>query len=117
MTVGLSAKGLLSLPRNVYEDDFIFIVGDSHYKCSSVFAAFFSHQIGSLHLIDPTIREFHSSMKDRDKYFSKIIDLCSGSTMPVDLEDRDFSSFVGEFVENYLIMNCMNKTMELLRVI
>jgi hypothetical protein len=94
--VSLSAKGLLNIPRNMYENDFTFFVRDSHYECPSVFAAFLSRQIGSLQSIDPTIREFHISTKDPHKYFSKIVDLSSGLTISVDLEDKDFSSFVGD---------------------
>jgi hypothetical protein len=71
--VGLSAKGLLNVPRNVYEDDFTFIVGDSHYKCPSMFAAFLSRRIGSLQSIDPTIREYQISTTDPHKYFSKLL--------------------------------------------
>jgi hypothetical protein len=94
--VGLSAKGLINVPRNVYENDFIFIVGDSHYKCPSVFAAFLSRRIGSLQSIDPTIREFHISTKDPHNYFSKIVDVCSGLTISIDLADKEFSKFVGD---------------------
>jgi hypothetical protein len=94
--VGLSAKCLQNIPRNVYENDFTFIVNDSHYKCPTIFAAFLSRRIGSLQSIDPTIREFHMSTKDPHKYFSKIVDLCSGFTISVDLDDKHFSSFVGD---------------------
>jgi hypothetical protein len=93
--VGLSAKGLINVPRNVYENDFTLIVDDSHYKCPSVFAAFLSRRIGSLQSIDPTIREFHISTKDPHKYFSRIVDLCSGLVISIDLEDKDFSRFIG----------------------
>jgi hypothetical protein len=68
--VGLSAKGLINVPRNVYENDFTFIVGDLHYKCPSVFAVCLSHRIGSLQSIDPTILEFHISIKDPHNDFS-----------------------------------------------
>jgi hypothetical protein len=94
--VGLSARGLISVPRNVYENDFTVIVGDSHDKCSSVFAAFLSHRIGSLQSTDPTIREFNIATKDPHKYFSKIVDLCSGLTISADLDDKDFSRFIGD---------------------
>jgi hypothetical protein len=96
MEVGLSAKGLINVPRNVYENDFTFIVGDSHYKCPSVFAAFLSRRIGSLQSIDPTIHEFHISTKDPHNYISKIVYLSSGLTISVDLDDKDFSTFIGD---------------------
>jgi hypothetical protein len=40
--VDLSAKGRMNVPRNVYENDFIFSVGDSHYRVHEFCILFFS---------------------------------------------------------------------------
>jgi hypothetical protein len=88
--VGLSAKGVINIPRNISENDFTFIVGDSQYISPSVFALVLSRRIVSLQSFNPTIREFHISTKDPHKYFSKIVDLYSGLTISVKLEDKDF---------------------------
>jgi hypothetical protein len=56
--ISLSAKGFRNLPRNVYENDFTFIVGESRYYCPSFIAAFLSPRICNLQMKDPTLREF-----------------------------------------------------------
>jgi hypothetical protein len=76
--IGLSAKGLGNLPRNLYENDFKFIVGDTEYRCPSFVACFLSPRICSLQRNDPTIREFHLDAPDPNHYFESILNLCTG---------------------------------------
>jgi hypothetical protein len=80
--IGLSAKGLGNLPRNVYENDFTFVVGDSQYCCPSVVACFLSPRICDLQRNDPTIQEFHIDTPDPNHSFESILKLCSGSGLP-----------------------------------
>jgi hypothetical protein len=56
--ITLSAKGFRNLPRNAYENDFTFIVGESRYHCPSFIASFLSPRICCLQRNDSTIREF-----------------------------------------------------------
>jgi hypothetical protein len=94
--VALSANGLVNVPRNVYKNDFTFIVGDSRYECPSVFAAFISPRIGSLQRNDATIDEFEIETKDPRHYFSHIVDLCSGLTISIDFANSEVVRFLVE---------------------
>jgi hypothetical protein len=40
--ISLSAKGFRNLPRNVYQNDFAFIVGQNRYYCPSFIASLLS---------------------------------------------------------------------------
>jgi hypothetical protein len=40
--ISLSTKGFRNLPRNVYENDFTFIVGENRYYCPSFLACLLS---------------------------------------------------------------------------
>jgi hypothetical protein len=57
-----------------HEDDLLFIVGEMHRRCPSVFAAGLSRLVSSLQAIDPPIREFNTSMKDQQKYVQTFLD-------------------------------------------
>jgi hypothetical protein len=76
--IGLSAKGLGNIARNVYENDFSFVLGDTEYRCPSFIASFLSPRICCLQRNDPTIREFHLNTPDPNHSFEKILNLCSG---------------------------------------
>jgi hypothetical protein len=79
----LSAKGLGNLPKNVYENDFTFIVGESHYHCPSFLASFLSPRICHLQKKDPTLREFSIETKDPTYLFEKLLEVCYGSSFRV----------------------------------
>jgi hypothetical protein len=108
--VTLSAKGLGNIPRNIYKNDFRFIVGDLCYECGSMFAAFLSPRIGSLQSIDPTIQEFSIETKDPHEYFARILTLCSGFSLSVDIEDCSFITFMKDICtefENRELYECL----------
>jgi hypothetical protein len=83
LEIGLSAKGLGNLPRNVYEDDFAFLVGDRVYRCPSFVASFLSPRICRLQTNDPTIREFRIETPDPNEDFERILSLCSGCRLSI----------------------------------
>jgi hypothetical protein len=56
--LALSAKGLGNLPKNVYENDFTFIVGETRSDCPSFIASFLSPRICDLQKSDPTFCKF-----------------------------------------------------------
>jgi hypothetical protein len=108
--VTLSAKGLRNIPRNVYKNDFRFIVGDLCYECESIFAAFLSPRIGSRQSIDATIHEFSIETKDSHEYFARIFPLCSGFSLSVDIEDYSFVNFLKDICiefENGELYECL----------
>jgi hypothetical protein len=94
--VALPAKGLPNIPRNVYQNDFTFIVDHSRYECPLIFAAFLSLRIGFLQSNDPTIEEFVIEMKNPHQDFRQIIDLCSGLIIWIDFADFSFFVFLGK---------------------
>jgi hypothetical protein len=69
--VGLSAKGLAKFPRNTYEKDFTFIVGEDRYGRPPSTAASLSPRFGQLQNSDSTLREFVIAAKDLEHYFHK----------------------------------------------
>jgi hypothetical protein len=93
--IRLSATGLATLPQNVYENDFAFIVGDRQYRCPSFVACFLSPRVCDLQRNDPTIREFHVETPDPNHSFESILKLGSGSTIRIARNDsfiRNISS-------------------------
>jgi hypothetical protein len=82
----LSAKGPANIPRNIYEIDFILIIGEDRYQCPSLIAAFLS-RIGQLQVTDSTLRQFIITAKDPEHYFHNFI--CLGESCRMTLTDRD----------------------------
>jgi hypothetical protein len=102
LAIALSAKGLGNLPRNVYEDDFTFIVGDTRYRCPSFVACFLSPRICRLQASDPTVREFEIETPDPNHNFERILSLCSGSSVRIS-DCAEFASSVSvEFLNREL---------------
>jgi hypothetical protein len=94
VTIALSANGLANIPRNVYDDNFTFLVGESRYECPSISAAFVSPRIATLQKSDPTIQNLMIETKDPHDYFSYIITLCSGLTISIDFDDSSLLEFL-----------------------
>jgi hypothetical protein len=69
--ISLSAKGFRNLPRNVYEKDFTFIVGENRYYCPSFVACLLSPRICNLQMKDPALREFYIETEDPTDLFKK----------------------------------------------
>jgi hypothetical protein len=78
LQVGLSAKGLANIPRNIYENDFTFIIGEDRDQCPSFIAAFLSPRIGQLQISHSTLRKFVIATKDPEHYFYNFICLGEG---------------------------------------
>jgi hypothetical protein len=81
--ISLSTKGLGNLPRNVYENNFTFIVGDHRYDCPSVIASFLAPRICDLRVQDATLREFYIETADPTELFPKLLSICYGSSYRV----------------------------------
>jgi hypothetical protein len=81
--ITLSTTGFRNLPRNVYENDFAFIVGESRYYCPSFIASFLSPRICCLQMKDSTIREFCIETEDPTHSFEKLLEVCYGSSFRV----------------------------------
>jgi hypothetical protein len=94
--ISLSAKGFRNLPRNVYENDFTFIVGENLYYCPSFVASFLSPRICDLQKKDPTLREFHIETKDPTHLFEKLLEVCYGSSFRVCESISFFGSIFNE---------------------
>jgi hypothetical protein len=61
--ISLSANGFQNLPRNVYENNFTFIVEGNHYYCPSFLASLLSPRICNLQKKDPTIQRSSQLMR------------------------------------------------------
>jgi hypothetical protein len=73
--IAFAAKTLRNIPKNVYENDFTFIVGEAHYRCPSFVASLLSPRICGLQASDPTIRDFEIATKDPNGFFESILNL------------------------------------------
>jgi hypothetical protein len=120
--INLSAKGLANLPRNVYENDFTFIVGESRYHCPSFIASFLSPRICHLQANDATLREFCIETDDPTHLFEKILAVCYGSSFRIyenisffrslccELSNRElYEQIVGKFEEDLTILNVIDR--------
>jgi hypothetical protein len=84
------------LPRNVYENDFTFIIGENRYYCPSFLASLLSPRICNLQTKDPTLREFCIETKDPTNLFSKLLEVCYGSSFRVCESKSFFMSILKE---------------------
>jgi hypothetical protein len=120
--ISFSAKGFGNLPKNVYENDFTFIVGDNRYYCPSFVASFLSPRICHLQMKDPTLREFYIETKDPTTLFSKLLEVCYGSSFRVcesksffgsiltELWNRELSEEIfGKFDSDLTILNVVDR--------
>jgi hypothetical protein len=90
LQVGLSAKGLANIPRNIYENDFTFIIGEDKYKCPLFIAAFLSPLIGQLQVSGSTIREFVIATKDPEHCFHTFVCLDEGCRVRVRDDNSEY---------------------------
>jgi hypothetical protein len=120
--IALSAKGLRNLPKNVYENDFTFIVDKSCYHCPSFLASFLSPRICRLQMKDPTLREFHIETDDPTDLFETILEVCYGSSFRVcenisffksifcELGNRElYEQLFGQFSDDLTILNVVDR--------
>jgi hypothetical protein len=65
-------------------DSFLFVVGDSEYRCSRFQAVFFSKTVSDLFLTDPLTTEFViDDIPDPDRHFGSIMNLAQHGTVEV----------------------------------
>jgi hypothetical protein len=120
--ITLSAKGLGNLPRNIYDDDFTFIVGKSHYHCPSFLASFLSPRICDLQTKDSTLREFCIETDDPTHLFERLLEVCYGSSFRIcdnipffksifcELGNRElYEQIFGNFSEDLTILNVLDR--------
>jgi hypothetical protein len=73
------------------DDDFEFIVGKLHHRCSHIIAAFLSPKIAGLISNDPTVNCYSVSTKDISAYFESFLGL--GRGFGLDLNNSNEASF------------------------
>jgi hypothetical protein len=84
------------LPKNVYENDFTFIVGENRYYCPSFVASFLSPRICDLQKKDPTLQEFCIETEDPTNLFEQLVEVCYGSSFRVCESKSFFKSILTE---------------------
>jgi hypothetical protein len=90
--IALSAKGFRNLPKNIYKNDFTFIVGQNRYHCPSFIASFLSPRICHLQMSDPTLQEFEIETNDETNSFQNVLELCYGSSFRICKQDSILKS-------------------------
>jgi hypothetical protein len=93
----LSSGGFANVPFDEIADDFEFIVGNSHFPCSRLQAAFLSPKIATRRTVDPTIASYSVSTIDNAEIFSQFLSIFSGAELFVRPTNRsDFMSLARE---------------------
>jgi hypothetical protein len=114
--VKLSANGLANIQT---QNDFEFIIGESHHRCPSFIADFLSPKLARLHAIDPTINKFVISTSDRHCDFDSFLSLGRGNAISISSSNRDFMVSLSSELENrelsFLIFNSTLKGIEITR--
>jgi hypothetical protein len=87
----LSSKGFQNV-RFDPDNDFDFVVGQNHCRCSRFAAAFISPMISRLQLSDPTITSYSICGTSNIFHIESLVAVCSGSTISIN------SSNVTEFL-------------------
>jgi hypothetical protein len=110
--VKLSASGIANIPM---QNDFIFIIGKSHYRCPSFVADFLWPKLARLPAIDPAIDRSIISASDCYCDFDSFLSLGCGSDISVSSSNRDFivllSSELGDRELLFLILTSrLNET-------
>jgi hypothetical protein len=67
-----------------WSDDFTFLLGNHHYRCSSSVAQFLSPQVSILHSIDDTVDEIKIDVEHPDELFGAVLEAARGGSIPVD---------------------------------
>jgi hypothetical protein len=103
----LSSKGF----ENVHfdqVDDFDFIVGKHHCRCSQFAAAFLSPKISRLRLCDPTITSYLICGTSNPSHIESLVALCRGSAISIDSSNKSELLSISRELENselYLIVD------------
>jgi hypothetical protein len=92
IAISLSSRSLVNMVGREGFTDFVFIVGESRYRCNSLLADFLSPRIADLHTSDAAVSEFVIETKDPDDDFEAFLSLGDGKEVTV--ESRHFSFFV-----------------------
>jgi hypothetical protein len=87
-TGALSVRGLTNVAVRDSYNDFIFIVGDHPYQCSSSLAHFLSPCVAELHSADETIDEIRIGVEDPDELFGAVLEAARGCSITVDSAHR-----------------------------
>jgi hypothetical protein len=82
--VKLTGNGMANIPRSKIQNDFEFIVGDSHYPYPCFVADFLSPKIGRLQALDPSINDYYLEVNDPQNQFGEFLSLGFGSDIQID---------------------------------
>jgi hypothetical protein len=117
--IKLSTNGLRNIPIIENREDFEFIVGESHHRCSSFMADFLSPKLSRLHAVDPTLESLVICTEDAHGYFKSFISLGRGFDISLDSSNLDFFRSLSSELENqelsFLIFEVTQNESELIR--
>lgn len=96
--IQLKTSSVLTVPLQIYDQDFSFIVNGQEFKTNHLIAELLSPKICENHKIDPTINEFYINAKNPGN-FSKILDLVAFHSISIDETEIPFLTEIIEQLE------------------
>jgi hypothetical protein len=115
--VTLSTRGLANLPSVKYPDEFDFIIGDTHFRCSAVSADFLSPKIARFHAADPFCDHYYMLTLTASDEFNNVLALSRGASIEITDANRSVLLSIGAELENLelcsLIVNEHDENLQL----
>jgi hypothetical protein len=95
----LSSSGFKNV-RFEPDDDFDFVIGQNHCKCSRFTAQFLSPKISQLQIVDPTITSYSMSSIEQIDEFEGFLGLCSGLEVRMNESTKTIFENISRELEN-----------------
>lgn len=96
--IKLTTNFVLTVPFQIYEKDFTFIVNNTKYNTNKIFADILSPKISRIHLTDPTFDTFSINTKSKGD-FNNVLNLLNFQYNKIPTEEVPFMIEVIEILE------------------
>lgn len=96
--IKLTTNFVLTVPFQIYEKDFTFIVNNTKYKTNKIFADILSPKISRIHFTDPTFDTFSINTKSKGD-FNNVLNLLNFQYNKIPTEEVPFMIEVIEILE------------------
>jgi hypothetical protein len=97
----LTSKQFENVEFDESEKDFEFIVGNSHFCCNHIIAAFLSPKIARLREVDAATLSYCISNIEEGEIFEQFLSLCSGDEIVV---NSSITLQICELLRTYLLI-------------
>lgn len=95
----LKTTSILTVPFQIYDNDFMFIVNGKEFKTSRILSDILSPKISQIHSIDPTFNEFIITTHNQGD-FTNILKLLTFQSTEIPISEIPFIAEIIELFEN-----------------